>query len=93
MSGKKSPFLPVNQRRRSFNLIAYHERKRLFSKDPHCSYCGAELTFSTSTIDHVKPLSKGGFNHVSNFVLSCYPCNHSKGDKFYLMDYFKPETT
>jgi len=43
-----------------------------------CVYCNIELTSDTLTLDHVKPLSKGGSNWVSNLVPSCSPCNRKK---------------
>lgn len=35
-----------------------------------------------ATLDHVKPLSKGGERfHSSNIVVACYRCNSRKGSK------------
>ncbi len=36
-----------------------------------------------ATIDHIKPLSKGGakYDH-NNFQLMCYPCNQLKADSY-----------
>ena len=56
----------------------------------YCHYCGVELVFGihpivneSATIDHVKPLSKGGaLKDVDNLVLSCYKCNCDKGDSY-----------
>jgi 5-methylcytosine-specific restriction endonuclease McrA len=36
-----------------------------------------------ATIDHCKPLSKGGSNKLENLVLACYDCNIKKGDSTY----------
>lgn len=33
------------------------------------------------TIDHIKPKSLGGKNHISNFQMLCEPCNVAKGCK------------
>lgn len=43
-----------------------------------CSYCG---TTKNITIDHYKPLSKGGKHSVENIVLACSFCNTSKKDR------------
>jgi len=32
------------------------------------------------TIDHIKPKSKGGRNHFSNYQTMCYFCNNKKGN-------------
>ncbi len=33
------------------------------------------------TVDHVKPLSKGGETTFKNLVTSCYYCNQKKGNR------------
>lgn len=45
-----------------------------------CHYCGKMLTADLATIDHVKPISKGGLTERRNCVWACSPCNHRKGD-------------
>lgn len=42
-----------------------------------CVYCGAPATH----VDHVRPLSRGGWEHESNLAPACSPCNLSKGAK------------
>lgn len=44
-----------------------------------CHYCGEQLKIKQATVDHVVPKSSGGRDFVTNFVLSCYPCNARKG--------------
>lgn len=59
-------------------------RASLYERDKGmCQYCGKSLTKSESTVDHVKPKSKGGTNSWNNVVLSCKPCNARK-DSFSL---------
>lgn len=41
-----------------------------------CVYCGAIAT----TVDHIVPLARGGWEHTSNLVPSCGSCNSSKCD-------------
>lgn len=43
-----------------------------------CAYCGGKAT----TVDHVKPKSKGFPASWENSVAACQPCNNKKGDKF-----------
>lgn len=43
-----------------------------------CAYCRVT---PAETIDHVKPLSKGGTNDATNLVPACFSCNSKKGNK------------
>ena len=43
-----------------------------------CLACGA---YGKMTIDHVKPLSRGGTNSIDNIQPLCLTCNSSKHDK------------
>ncbi|MFC9553800.1 HNH endonuclease [Rhodococcus sp. NPDC056960] len=42
-----------------------------------CVYCGGQ----SAAVDHVRPLTKGGWEHEDNLVPACKPCNSSKGAK------------
>lgn len=44
-----------------------------------CFWCGLETRDGDRHLDHVWPLSKGGFHDVANLVLACGPCNLKKG--------------
>lgn len=46
-----------------------------------CIYCRTPLTRTTVTIEHRKPLSKGGSNWPANLGPCCRPCNQSKNNK------------
>ena len=54
-----------------------------------CFYCNvgplkmqSDFDKDLATLDHVKPLSKGGERfHSSNLVVACYRCNSRKKDK------------
>lgn len=59
----------------------------------HCHYClkddptfrdGRNNEFRFFTLDHVIPKSQGGTRVQANLVLSCYRCNHRRGDIPYL---------
>ena len=52
-------------------------------KEHICYYCRRPLTNEMATLDHVIPLSRGGRTNQKNCILSCYPCNKKKGDKFF----------
>lgn len=44
-----------------------------------CAYCGAALTESTMTVDHIRPLILGGSHALPNLAPACSRCNSSKG--------------
>lgn len=55
----------------------------------YCWHCGRKLSFtnygivgakSAWEIDHSRPLSRGGTDHLNNLVPSCVECNRSKQD-------------
>jgi 5-methylcytosine-specific restriction endonuclease McrA len=48
-----------------------------------CAYCDSRIDLE---FDHIIPESKGGTRVTNNLVLSCRPCNWSKGDLD--LDYF-----
>ena len=50
-----------------------------------CWMCGCERA-ETFHVDHVKPLSKGGWHCLSNLRPACGPCNLSKGAKWPLSE-------
>lgn len=45
-----------------------------------CQYCGAQAPDVVLNIDHIKPISKGGTNEISNLITSCFDCNSGKSD-------------
>lgn len=47
----------------------------------NCYLCGKLLTEKQVTIDHLVPLSKGGFHCPSNARIACLKCNQEKGVK------------
>lgn len=59
-----------------------------------CFYCTRSFMGDRRrlrTIDHLKPLSRGGTNELSNLVLACSKCNGTKGDMTW-WEYFHTET-
>jgi len=53
-----------------------------------CAYCRCNRA---TTLDHVKPKSRGGNSLRSNILPCCLECNHSKGSKPWLV-WFKSQT-
>lgn len=53
-------------------------RRYILMRDNNkCGYCGKKAT----TLDHIKPVSKGGKNTWENLVAACAKCNNVKADK------------
>lgn len=44
-----------------------------------CHYCGRKVPPGELTMDHVVPVSRGGFSAKGNVVPCCRECNASKG--------------
>lgn len=50
-----------------------------------CVYCGKAAT----TVDHIRPLARGGHEIEANLTAACKRCNSSKGAK--LLTEWRPE--
>lgn len=48
---------------------------------PTCYYCGIDLPVGGGTFDHIRPLGRGGMNHIVNIVRCCLTCNRTKFTK------------
>ena len=44
-----------------------------------CAFCGSTERL---TVDHIRPVAKGGKNHRRNYQCLCWPCNLRKRDKW-----------
>lgn len=40
---------------------------------------GRTFTMMPATVEHIRPLSKGGGNFIENLMAACQPCNHEQG--------------
>lgn len=47
----------------------------------HCAYCGKGLNKRAMTVDHIRPISKGGKNSMKNYLPACQECNCMKGSR------------
>lgn len=48
-----------------------------------CAICGKQiLNKKDLTLDHIKPISKGGLTTIENCQLACKECNLKKGAKW-----------
>ena len=57
------------------------ELKPELDKYKRCAYCETSLKFVDSHIDHITPVSKGGWSTINNCVLVCAKCNLAKRAK------------
>jgi 5-methylcytosine-specific restriction endonuclease McrA len=57
------------------------KRRQILKRDgSSCCYCGKECAENSLTIEHLKPVSRGGSNHISNLKFACKPCNQKNGN-------------
>ena len=72
----------------SLDCLSKGQAKRKFRKSIKygwgglCCYCRCNRA---TTLDHVKPRSKGGSSLRSNLLPACIECNHSKGSEPWLV--------
>ena len=90
ISGRQSvldvpSIVAVHGKARGCNLLNHVptlDRRKLARRDRHvCAYCGERFTEDLLTIDHVKPLSRGGTHAWTNVLAACAPCNNAKADR------------
>lgn len=44
-----------------------------------CCFCDWEMSYSSATLEHIMPVSKGGQTVSENLTLSCEACNNERG--------------
>ena len=49
-------------------------------------YCGKNISVAEATIDHIIPLSRGGYTEDENLTVCCYECNQNK-ETLYVKDF------
>lgn len=63
--------------------ITNDDINRMHHEQNHrCYYCHERFR-GNWTVEHVRPLSRGGSNERSNVALACATCNFSKSDRLY----------
>jgi hypothetical protein len=78
----------------SLDCVTKRAAKRKFRKSIKygfgglCCYCRSNRA---TTLDHVKPRSRGGSSLRSNLLPACQECNHSKGSEHWLV-WFKRQS-
>lgn len=62
--------------------VSKKTRFEVFKRDSfRCQYCGRSAPDVVLEIDHIKPVSEGGTNDITNLITSCFDCNRGKGDR------------
>lgn len=51
-----------------------------------CIYCGRPISEYNATLDHIIPMSRGGYSEDENLVVCCKECNYRKYT-FYVRDF------
>ena len=59
--------------------ISKRTRFEVFKRDMFsCQYCGKKSPDVVLHVDHIKPVSKGGKNTITNLITACRDCNLGK---------------
>jgi len=82
-----NPYLPPRKsiegyvaRRLGWLLVRKKKTAEVFARDGKtCRRCG---TMDNLTIDHIRPISKGGTDDLLNLQVLCRRCNASKGARY-----------
>lgn len=59
--------------------LSGHKKREIINKKPICVYCKCKERLYL-TIDHKRPLAKGGTDELINLQVTCVTCNQLKGD-------------
>ena len=79
LEGLKNKYFGKMEKIRSCYLPKKLKKEILLKYKFTCQDCG---TKDNLTIDHIKPVSKGGLNEASNLTVLCKSCNSRKGVKY-----------
>lgn len=45
-----------------------------------CAICGVSILVAAAALDHALSVASGGADDLTNFPVTCEPCNREKGD-------------
>lgn len=63
--------------------LPFSTMMRIVRRDDYrCQHCKKKLRDDEVEFDHLIPISKGGSSEEHNMRLTCYDCNHDKGDDY-----------
>jgi hypothetical protein len=55
--------------------------RSLFAEAKNCPYCKAPMRSQDKSLDHIVPLTRGGWHSLTNACVCCKTCNTSKGNR------------
>ena len=87
LSGMLNQFDDVKiEKTKKRHPISAKTRMKILDRDNYtCQHCGATVADGVRLhIDHIKPISKGGTNEISNLQVLCSKCNLAKNDNEHL---------
>lgn len=81
MKTAKTTEQAAREKKQGMNWIRQEKRLAIYLRDGMaCVYCGAAVeNGATLSLDHIKPVSRGGSNDATNLVTCCSRCNSSRG--------------
>lgn len=66
-------------------ITAAEWRSRLVEFDGRCGYCGRilvnQLGPGKRTLEHMRPVTRGGSHSIDNVIPACFACNRQKDDR------------
>ena len=71
-------YLPINKKR---DIVRFTRNNVLLRDHYTCQYCGDKPPIRELTLDHVKPIVKGGKKTWENIITACRNCNLKKGGR------------
>ena len=74
---------PARKRNQGSHWIRPTKRLAIYLRDGlACAYCGATIEDGARlTLDHLRPVSRGGSNEAANLVTCCHRCNSARGNR------------
>ncbi len=79
--GVKNQSMLETLSQRELRRFKTHKHVLFGMQEGKCAGCQVSFHFRNMTIDHIKPRSQDGSDHITNLQLLCGACNSTKGDR------------
>jgi 5-methylcytosine-specific restriction endonuclease McrA len=82
-NGKMTASQIRSEKNQGMNWCRPSTRLAIYLRDGlACCWCGSSVEEGTQlSLDHIKPVSKGGDNQPTNLITCCMKCNSSRGNR------------